>query len=118
MIPKTPLEDWIAAKISVPAPLTRELLQEYQLKKIRQTLALVKSKSAFYRRQLRGIDPERITDFESFAKLPFTTHLDLRHNSRLFVCSGLAEIERIVTLQSSGTTAGRSAFILPGLTRN
>lgn len=104
MIPKTPLEDWIAAKISVPAPLTRELLQEYQLKKIRQTLALVKSKSAFYRRQLRGIDPERITDFESFAKLPFTTHLDLRHNSRLFVCSGLAEIERIVTLQSSGTT--------------
>jgi len=102
---KTPLEDWIAVKVGVkPGNLTPEILKQYQLKKIRQTLRWVKEKSLFYRKKLEGVEPEHITDFEHFAKLPFTFPCDLQENPLAFVCSKLTEISRIVTLQSSGTT--------------
>ena len=63
-----------------------------------------KDNSLFYRQQLYGIEPEDITDFKQFSKLPFTFPRDLQANPHGLVCTSLSEISRIVTLQSSGTT--------------
>ncbi|NLM20795.1 MAG: phenylacetate--CoA ligase family protein [Peptococcaceae bacterium] len=102
---KTPLEDWIARKIGLQAEeLTREALERYQLAQIRKTIAWVKEKSSFYREKFRAVEPESITDFSLFSKLPFTFPQDIRQNPQRLVCTGQRDIARIVTLNSSGTT--------------
>ena len=102
---KTPLDDWIAGKIGLPpGTLTRKAIEGYQLVQLRKTIALVKDKSAFYRSKLAGIDPDGIVSFARFAELPFTSPQDIRNNPYGLVCTPQKEIERIVSLQSSGTT--------------
>jgi phenylacetate-CoA ligase len=102
---KTPLEDWIARKIGLtPGTLTREALRRYQLSRIRKTVALAMEKSSFYRSKLAGFDPARIDSEAAVARLPFTEPRQIREDPLRFVCTGLGAIERIVTLQSSGTT--------------
>jgi|LFRM01.1.fsa_nt_gb phenylacetate-coenzyme A ligase PaaK-like adenylate-forming protein len=102
---KTPLEDWIARKIGLaPGTLTREALREYQFRRIRKTVAMAMDKSSFYRSKLAGFDPALIDSEAALARLPFTEPRQLREDPLRFVCSGLGSIERIVTLQSSGTT--------------
>ncbi len=101
---KTPLDDWIAGKIGVPSgTLTREVIETYQLAQLRKTLTLVKERSAYYRSRLAGIDPDGIVSFSRFAELPFTSPQDIRDDPYAFVCVPQREIERIVSLQSSGT---------------
>lgn len=104
-IDKTPLEDWIARKIGLKAgELTQEALDTYQLAQIRKTIAWAKEKSSFYRERFCAVEPESITDFSLFSKLPFTFPRDIRHNPQRLVCTGQKDIARIVTLKSSGTT--------------
>ena len=105
IIPKTPLEDWIARKIGLKeGELTREAIESYQLAQLRKTIDWVKNKSSFYRQKLGHIEPEAITDFSVFSKLPFTWPQDVQNNPQRLVCTGQGDIARIVTLRSSGTT--------------
>lgn len=102
---KTPLDDWIAGKIGVPpGTLTRVAIESYQLAQLRKTVRLVKERSAFYGSRLTGVDPDAIVSFARFADLPFTSPQDIRNDPHGFVCTPQKEIERIVSLQSSGTT--------------
>ncbi len=102
---KTPLDDWIAGKIGVPPrTLTREAIERYQLTQLRKTVRLVKERSAFYGSRLAGVDPDAILSFARFAELPFTSPQDIRNDPYGFVCVPQREIQRIVSLQSSGTT--------------
>ncbi len=70
---------------------------------LRQTLALAREKSAFYRQHLARA-PESLTELEDLARFPFTTPQDIRQNPLWFVCVSQDEIQRVVTLRSSGTT--------------
>jgi len=102
---RNPLEPWIAAKIGVPPEaLSREVLEAYQFRRLRQTIAYVKERSSYYREKLRGVDPEEIAGYEQFARLPFTAPEELQIQPQRLVCTSQQEIARIVTLQSSGTT--------------
>lgn len=102
---KTPLDAWIAGKIRLePGLLTREAINNYQITQLQKTVALAKGKSAHYRKSLATVDPEKLTDFNRFAELPFTYPQDISDDPHGFVCTSQREIERIVSLQSSGTT--------------
>ncbi|UWG95684.1 AMP-binding protein [Dehalobacter sp. DCM] len=102
---KTPLDEWIAGKIGVePGVLSKNAIFSYQIAQLQKTITLAKDKSAFYRKTLAMIDPGKITDFVRFAELPFTFPQDIAENPHAFVCTSQREIERIVSLQSSGTT--------------
>ncbi len=102
---KTPLDDWIAGKIGVPpGALSREAIGGYQLSRLRETVALAKERSAFYRSRLAGVDPAGIVSCDRFSRLPFTLPEDIAADPYGLVCTSQGEIERIVTLQSSGTT--------------
>lgn len=103
---KTPLENWIRDKV-VPAgagELTTALLEAYQLEKIRELVAFARQESPFYRQQLAEVDLDSLHDFACFEKVPFTTAADLRTQRMKMLCTPLEQIERIVTLQTSGTT--------------
>ncbi|GAB6194123.1 DVU_1553 family AMP-dependent CoA ligase [Desulfocastanea catecholica] len=103
---KTPLENWIRDKV-VPAgagALTTSLLEAYQLEKIRELVAFARQESPFYRQRLAEVDLDSLGDFAGFEKLPFTTAADLRVQGMKMLCTPLEQIERIVTLRTSGTT--------------
>lgn len=101
---RTPLEAWVWRKIGAPgSELTRPALETYQLERLNAALAWVRQKSAFYRQRLAH-SPQRLTALEEIAALPFTTADDLRQARPDMVCVSQAQIERIVTLDTSGTT--------------
>ncbi|MDR3557544.1 MAG: histidine phosphatase family protein [Syntrophobacteraceae bacterium] len=103
----TPLESWIAGKIGYPEggpPLTRQAIEAWQLERLRETVELAARKSAFYRNHLRGRGEGRLSRLVDFAELPFTTAEDVRQNPLRFLCVSSGEINRVVTLPTSGTT--------------
>ena len=104
-IKTTSLEPWIMRKITGDSSgvLTRKLIDDYQLDRLQETLTLVTRKSRFYKRLYSGLEG-KITSFQDLLKLPFTTSDDLKDHPLDFMCVSQNDINRIVTLQSSGTT--------------
>ncbi|MBI5483452.1 MAG: phenylacetate--CoA ligase family protein [Deltaproteobacteria bacterium] len=103
---KTPLESWIRDKIACNAGelLTRDRIEAYQLEKLRETVAYARRMSPFYRASLAGVDGRKLEDFRTFSEVPFTTSDDIRSDGLKMLCTSQDEIERVVTLQTSGTT--------------
>lgn len=105
---KTPMEDWIIKRTGIKSA---EELQIYQLKKIVETLNQVKKQSAFYQKQLADVEPANIKNFDDFNKLPFTTPEDLKNAPFSFLCVSQTRVDRIVTLNTSGTTGTKKKRI-------
>lgn len=85
--------------------MTREALERYQLKKLVETLNWAREKSSFYSGLLQGIDPDQFTSLKEIEQIPFVTEQDLRERGKEMLCVRDAEVSRIVTLETSGTTA-------------
>ena len=104
-IKTTSLEPWIKRKIAGDSSetLTRKQIDDYQLVKLQETLDWVNSKSRFYTRLYSGLDC-KISSFQDMDKLPFTTSENLKDDPLDFLCVSQNDVNRIVTLQSSGTT--------------
>jgi phenylacetate-CoA ligase len=97
------LDSWIARKIGLPdAPLRRESIEWYQLKKLREVLRYARHKSPFYKKYLAGFS-EDISSLAELSLFPLTTADHLRSWGGRSLCVSLSEIERVVTLDSSGT---------------
>jgi phenylacetate-CoA ligase len=58
--------------------MPRERLQKIELKRFREVLRWAKQASPFYRKKLRGIEPEDIRTFEDVSKVPITEKEELR----------------------------------------
>lgn len=102
---KTPLEQWISDKIgSSGSKDLRSQIEKYQLGKIRESIEYVKKNSTFYREHLKNISPDTINSFKDFSKVPFTNARHIREDSLQFLCVSPKYIERIVTLNTSGTS--------------
>jgi phenylacetate-CoA ligase len=100
----TPLEGWISAKIGVSdARLDIEALQAYQLERLNRTLTLVQTRSRFYR-DLLGTKPLSLCTLDEIQSLPFTTADDIRRAPFDLLCVKQDDVDRIVTLPTSGTT--------------
>ncbi|MGD2270658.1 MAG: phenylacetate--CoA ligase [Desulfobacterales bacterium] len=80
-------------------------LQEFQLEKLKETVAWISEKIPFYQKKLKesGISAEDIRGLEDISKLPFTEKNDLRDNYPFGLCAvPLADVVRVHA--SSGTT--------------
>lgn len=102
-MPVTPLESWILERTHLSAK-SQEALEAYQLEKILKTLQHAKEKSQFYQEQFKEIDLDAIRSLRDFEQIPFTTPLDIKRSAHDFLCVSSHAIERIVTLNTSGTT--------------
>jgi phenylacetate-CoA ligase len=103
----TPLEPWIKCKIgssATGAELRREL-DRWQLRMLRETVDYARSRSPFYRSHLDGFPGYDINSLADLSSLPFTTAEDIQKNDLGFLCVSRDEISRVVTLNTSGTTA-------------
>ena len=103
----TPLEPWIGSKIglSPTEPLSRSALEGYQLRRLRETVDYARRHSPFYRDRLQGFNIDELVTLADVARLPFTTAAELREDELRFLSVSRGEVERVVTIQSSGTTA-------------
>jgi len=97
------VDRWISFLTGQVSSLTPDKLREWQLQKIRDTIALA-AKGDFYGNRLFGIDSDKIKSFEDFEKLPFTTSDDLSKEHASFLRISPSSVKRIVTQRTSGTT--------------
>ncbi|MEJ2641061.1 MAG: AMP-binding protein [Desulfosarcinaceae bacterium] len=104
--PMTPLDPWIARKIGLhdETPLTAEALTRYQVEKLNKTVAFAFANSPFYKNQFNGRKPAHLAKVAEIARLPFTTPEDLRRDPDRFLSVSRDAVERVVTLETSGTT--------------
>lgn len=100
-INRSPLDEWIHAKHGIHVE-DREAIIKWQIARLNKILSLAKTKSSFYREHLKGIQP--ICKISDMDKVPFTDAEVLRREGMRMLCVPPSEIERIVTLQTSGTT--------------
>jgi phenylacetate-coenzyme A ligase PaaK-like adenylate-forming protein len=99
----TPLEDWIAGRLGSER-LSRAQIEAYQLQRLGETIGWVRRRSSFYRERLAGLNEGDLRDLQDLGRFPFTTADDLRQNHMRFLCVSQSEVERVVTLQTSGTS--------------
>lgn len=102
---KNPLDQRICDKIGLnTGSLSRRALSQYQLEKLKAIVDYVQRRSPFYARHLRGCQKEDFQCLKDLAKLPFTTPDHIREHGLQMLCVSQSEIERVVTMESSGTT--------------
>ncbi len=100
----SPLAPWIARKIGAQGPsFDRADLERYQLDRLRSTITLARNRSRLYRERLAAA-PDQPATLDRLAEYPFTTARDVRDHPLHLLCVPQDEINRVVTLDTSGTT--------------
>lgn len=95
---RTNLDHWIERIESIPH-LTRESLEELQLKRLNQTLARLKERGGWYRDY-----PDKLDKLEDLQTLPFTTSDMLSAYPGKFLLTSQSEVSRVISGATSGTT--------------
>ncbi|MCB6992635.1 AMP-binding protein [bacterium 210820-DFI.6.37] len=93
------LDIWTARKLGV-SQLTRQAIEDWQLEKIKETLAMAVKSSPFYKKKYEGFS---VNTWEDFRRLPFTCGEELCQYGGEMVCLPHSQISRIVTMETSGT---------------
>jgi phenylacetate-CoA ligase len=108
MIKITPLEAWIRKKTGIgDGPmdtLFREVLEEYQLRKINETIDYARHTTPFYRRHLASLPERPLAALSDLSGIPFTKPWDISKNPASFLAVRQDDVARIVTLRTSGST--------------
>ena len=79
--------------------LTRNDIEELQMRKLNSLLAREKERQGFY-----GDLPAKLDCLQDLQKLPFTTEKDLRENGQHMLLCSQNYIQKIITDHTSGTT--------------
>lgn len=95
---RTALDKWICETEGIPR-LTRPALEALQLRRLNALLARERARGGFYRDM-----PERLGSLAELERLPFTTAEDLSANAAGLLLTSQAEVERIISGATSGTT--------------
>ncbi len=84
-----------------------EKLEQFQLEKLKETVAWVGEKVPFYRKKFEemGIGADTITSVKDIAKLPFTVKTDLRDEYPFGLCG--VPLKDVVRVHASSGTTGK-----------
>ena len=104
------LDPWMAARMGLAAPLTRQAIADWQFARLNETIAHARAASPFYRAR-RDWPDGPLGGVEDLARLPFTTAADLSANDPPLLALSQSAVARVVTLETSGTQ--RSAEAAP-----
>ncbi|MDD2214996.1 MAG: AMP-binding protein [Eubacteriales bacterium] len=100
------LDNWIKEKIDAIdcMDLTRERLEQFQLKKLNETISHAIKNSRFYNNKLKNFKGQQLKNINEIENLPFTTAKELSEHGKSMLCVPANHISRIVTLNTSGST--------------
>ena len=110
----SPVEVLTADITGLGSNMTIQLLSEWQLGRIRDTLSYVKKRSPFYSKHLAEIDESQIRTFTNIENIPFTTQQNIIDSSSDFLCVPNKEVSRIRTFMTSGSTAKAKRIYFTG----
>ena len=97
------LDPWMAARMGLAAPLTREAIDDWRLARLNETIVYARAASPFYCARRDWTDGP-LAKIEDLARLPFTTAADLLANDPPLLALSQGAIARVVTLETSGTS--------------
>jgi phenylacetate-coenzyme A ligase PaaK-like adenylate-forming protein len=97
------LDPWMAARMGLAAPLTREAIAAWRLARLNETIAHARVASPFYLAK-RDWSVGTLATIEDLARLPFTTAADLIANDPPLLALSQSAVARVVTLETSGTS--------------
>jgi phenylacetate-coenzyme A ligase PaaK-like adenylate-forming protein len=98
------LDCWLAGRMGRGTVPTRPELRGWQLARLRELVDHARHGSPFYDSHLAGVRGADLDSLEDFSRLPTITPEHLRANPDALLSVSRDEIERVVTLSSSGTT--------------
>jgi phenylacetate-CoA ligase len=101
------LSKYILENISANKNSYEKDRENYNIKKFNETIQRA-VKSNFYAEKLKGI--KSIQKLDDIKKIPFTDERDIRENYKKMLCVPFDEVERIVHINTSGST-GKSKTI-------
>ena len=81
----------------------RASLEQWQIERLRETLRMASKRSRYYTEHLKNVDPEEIRSYADLIDIPFTTPEDFRTRPEDWLCVSAPNVQRIVTLKTSGT---------------
>lgn len=111
---RSPIDGKIARDIGCRlSDLSPENLEEWQLSEIRRLLSYL-GRSRHYREKLAGTDPESILTLDDFRRLPLTSEADIAGHENDFLCISPADVPRMVTVPTTGTTGGSKRLAFTG----
>lgn len=100
---RSPLDAWISSATGIPGP-DPAALRRWQLERLRAVAQWARLRSPFYAERLRGLAEKSPVNPSRPPALPFTTAEHLRDHSQRMLCVSLDDVDRVVTLTTSGTT--------------
>ena len=95
---RTNLDTWIETTEGI-LHLTRENLEQLQLRRLNEMLKRLKERGGFYKDY-----PEELDSLADFRNLPFTTAEDLSACPGKFLLTSQSEVSRVISGATSGTT--------------
>jgi len=98
------LDSWIGARAKLGPEPDPAALVRYQLAQFRQLLDYVRARSPFYQQLYQGIDSSRLRTLADLAELPLIAAGDLRQRGGELLCLPQTQVQRIVTLATSGSS--------------
>lgn len=101
------LDTWITRTMGIPfsSSARLEAFESRQLAALNRTIIHAREHSRFYKQSFSGIKDVPLRELKDMAALPFTRPADIQENPKGFLALSQGEISRIVTLNTSGTTA-------------
>ena len=95
------LQNWIEKKLEISLKDRKEL-ENWQLLQLQSVILYGKSRSSFYRKHFEGYAiPKSLAEFQ---KYPLIKEHDLAEKGLQMLCVSQGEIERVITLFTSGTS--------------
>ena len=95
---RTNLDSWIETTEGIPH-LTRENLEQLQLRRLNEVLKRLKDRGGIYQDY-----PDRLESLSQLQTLPFTTAQMLSEHPGRFLVTSQAEVSRVISGATSGTT--------------
>lgn len=87
-------------------PVSRTVIEDYQLEKLNELLKNEERRGGFYKNL-----PSSLSALQELETLPFTTEADLIQSGNRMVLLSQSEIQKVISEQTSGTTgAGKRVF--------
>ena len=97
------LDTWVCGQTGLSTPDPGRL-EKFQMDALKETLAWAKARSLFYSRHLGCVDINKLSSMDHLSLGPFTTPEDISVSGPKFACMSQAQVDRIFTLETSGTT--------------
>ncbi|MGE4484740.1 MAG: DVU_1553 family AMP-dependent CoA ligase [Oscillospiraceae bacterium] len=110
----SPIEEYVGEMLHLSGYLTPETLFEAQLTLFRETLRYAKKRSVFYSRIFADFDPDSIKSLSDIEMLPMMSQEDIRRYGEDMLCMPQSGIEKIVTMQTSGSEGAPKRLCFTG----